>query len=102
MKTFMREATRDDGLRLDAFLKRHNETSMFMRSNLREYGFCDFKNPYAMRYFLRERGGAIQGVGAGLVKRVEGSYTCVVGLPLAELIEDIEGLMGPRWLYERV
>ncbi len=46
-------------------------------------------------------GYAIQGVGAGLVKKVEGSYTCVVGLPLAELIEDIEGLLGPRWLYER-
>jgi len=30
---------------------------------------------------------AIQGRGAGLVKRVSGSYTNVVGLPLAEIIE---------------
>jgi len=30
---------------------------------------------------------AIQGHGAGLVKRVNGSYTNVVGLPLAEIIE---------------
>jgi septum formation protein len=30
---------------------------------------------------------AVQGLGAGLVARVEGSYTNVVGLPVAELIE---------------
>jgi len=32
-------------------------------------------------------GYAIQGLGAALVKRVNGSYTNVVGLPLAEIIE---------------
>lgn len=38
---------------------------------------------------------AIQGVGASLVKQVKGSYTCVVGLPLAELVEELETLFGP-------
>jgi septum formation protein len=38
---------------------------------------------------------AIQGIGAGLVQQVRGSYTNVVGLPLAEvamLWEKIHGL----------
>jgi len=64
MKITIREATRDDSLRLEAFLKRRFETSMFMRSNLRNYSIGRSKHPYAMRYFLREKGGAIQGVGA--------------------------------------
>jgi nucleoside triphosphate pyrophosphatase len=41
---------------------------------------------------------AIQGVGASLVKEVQGSYTCVVGLPLAELVEELETLFGPDCL----
>ncbi len=42
---------------------------------------------------------AIQGIGASLVRRIEGSYSCVVGLPLAELMEDIESLLGPDWIF---
>ncbi|MEE9454748.1 MAG: GNAT family N-acetyltransferase [Paracoccaceae bacterium] len=64
MKTTIHEATRDDSLRLEAFLKRRFETSMFLRSNLREYGIGNKKDDFAMRYFLREKGGAILGVGA--------------------------------------
>ena len=64
MRVTIREAIRDDTFRLDAFLKRRNETSMFLRSNLRDYGIDNKKDDYAMRYFLREMGGAIQGVGA--------------------------------------
>ena len=64
MRTTIREAIRDDTLRLEAFLRKRNETSMFMRSNLREFGIGNTEAPYAMRYFLREKGGAIQGVGA--------------------------------------
>ncbi|MCZ7586295.1 MAG: Maf family protein [Deltaproteobacteria bacterium] len=44
---------------------------------------------------------AIQGVGASLVRRVEGSYTCVVGLPLAELVEDLDELFGADWIFEK-
>jgi len=64
MRVTFREAIRDDALRLEAFLKRRMETSMFLRSNLREFGIGNKKDDYAMRYFLREKGGAIQGVGA--------------------------------------
>ncbi len=60
MRVAIREAIRDDTLRLEAFLKRRMETSMFLRSNLRTYGIGNTKDDYAMRYFLRERGGAIQ------------------------------------------
>jgi septum formation protein len=41
---------------------------------------------------------AIQGVGASLVKQVKGSYTCVVGLPLAETVKELETLFGPDCL----
>ncbi len=64
MKITIREAMRDDSLRLEAFLKRRFQTSMFLRSNLREYGIGNKKDDFAMRYFLREKGGAIIGVGA--------------------------------------
>ena len=41
---------------------------------------------------------AIQGVGASLVREVKGSYTCVVGLPLAETVKELESLFGPDCL----
>ena len=41
---------------------------------------------------------AIQGIGASLVAEVKGSYTCVVGLPLAETVEEFEALFGPDCL----
>lgn len=34
-------------------------------------------------------GYAIQGDAAGFVRRISGSYTNVVGLPLAEVVEDL-------------
>lgn len=37
---------------------------------------------------------AIQGIGASLVREVKGSYTCVVGLPLAETVIELEKLFG--------
>lgn len=42
---------------------------------------------------LDKAGGyAVQGLGAGIVARVEGSYTNVVGLPACELLVALEGL----------
>ena len=42
---------------------------------------------------------AIQGLGAALVSQVQGSYTCVVGLPLTETVEAFEALFGPDCLF---
>lgn len=64
MRVFIHEATRDDTLRLAAFLKRHAATCMFMRANLENYGIGQSDHQHAMRYFLRERGAQIIGVGA--------------------------------------
>ena len=64
MRIILREATRDDTLRLEAFLAKRYETSMFLRGNLRDYSIGRSNHPHAMRYLLREKGGAIQGVAA--------------------------------------
>ncbi len=39
---------------------------------------------------------AIQGIGAFMVRRIEGSYTTVVGLPLCEVVETLERLGAIR------
>lgn len=60
--------------------------------------FRPLADPQIRRYVAtgegRDKAGAygIQGVGAMLVSRIEGSYTNVVGLPLAEVIVALEGL----------
>lgn len=38
----------------------------------------------------------IQGIGALLVRSIEGSYTNVVGLPLVEVLEAVAAMGGPR------
>ncbi len=43
---------------------------------------------------------AIQGIGAALVDQVRGSYTNVVGLPLAEVATLWEKIHGPEVLFE--
>ena len=35
---------------------------------------------------------AIQGIGSGIVERIEGSYTNVVGFPLCEVARDLKEL----------
>ena len=42
---------------------------------------------------------AIQGIGAFMVRSIEGSYTTVVGLPLCELVELLERV-GAAKLFE--
>lgn len=42
-------------------------------------------------------GYAIQGVAAGFVKRIEGSYSNVVGLPLCELVEELRQISMFQW-----
>jgi septum formation protein len=39
---------------------------------------------------------AIQGIGAFMVRGIEGSYTNVVGLPLCEVVETLERLGAVR------
>lgn len=39
---------------------------------------------------------AIQGIGSFLVKRIQGSYTNVVGLPVAELLDCLENKFGVK------
>ncbi len=64
MEVTIREATNEDLTRLEEFLKLRMETSMFLRSNLRDFGIGNTEAPYAMRYFVREDGGNITGIGA--------------------------------------
>lgn len=42
-------------------------------------------------------GYGIQGAAAGLVRRVEGSYTNVVGLPVAEVLACLQSPPDARW-----
>ena len=64
MSVVICEANEQDIPQLEAYLQAHNETSMFLRSNLQDFGIDNTEAPYAMRYFLREVDGIIQGVGA--------------------------------------
>jgi septum formation protein len=65
--------------------------------------FRSLDTPHIARYVStgegRDKAGAyaIQGIGAMLVTRIEGSYTNVMGLPLAEVIASLQsaGLLGP-------
>lgn len=47
---------------------------------------------------------AVQGIGAFLVEKIEGSYTNVVGLPLSELIEALQslGIIHPQVSGSRI
>ena len=67
--------------------------------------FRDISRDEALAYWQsgepRDKAGAyaIQGLGTFLVKRINGSYTNVVGLPVCEVIEFLitEGVLGRIW-----
>ncbi len=48
--------------RLDAFLRRHADTSMFLRGNLHAGGLGSGEHPYKTRYFAAAGGAGIDGV----------------------------------------
>lgn len=68
-------------------------TTVFMRT-LDEHRFAAFIGPYLDAGDWTDKAGAyaIQGRAAGLVEAIEGSYTAVVGLPLAQVLEQLEAL----------
>ncbi|MFO7566094.1 MAG: Maf family protein [Enhygromyxa sp.] len=70
-------------------------TTVHMRT-FDERQFAGFIEPYldAGDWTDKAGGYAIQGRAAGLVEAIEGSYTSVVGLPLAEVLNELEALRG--------
>ncbi len=100
MKIRLHEATRDDSLRLAHFLKKRADTCMFMRANLQNYGIGQSDYKHAMRYFLREQGGQIVGVGAisnsGMVMvQAEEAIADIAAFMQTELgAADVAGFLG--------
>lgn len=68
-------------------------TTVRMRT-LDDRQFAAFIGPYLDAGDWTDKAGAyaIQGRAAGLVEAIEGSYTAVVGLPLAEVLAELEQL----------
>jgi septum formation protein len=68
-------------------------TRVHMRA-LSDAQFESFIHPYLDAGDWVDKAGAyaIQGRAAALVERIEGSYTCVVGLPLAQVVAHLERL----------
>ncbi|GGO82822.1 Maf-like protein [Marinobacterium nitratireducens] len=68
-----------------------------------EVEFARLSEAQCRRYWAsgepRDKAGAygIQGLGAVFVTRIEGSYSAVVGLPLAETADLLEGFGVPIW-----
>jgi len=62
---------------------------------MRSYSLREIRG-YLLQNESMDKAGAygIQGAGAALVARVEGSYTNIVGLPLAEVVQDLQKNFG--------
>lgn len=58
----MRKAREQDAPALEAFLARHAETSMFLRSNLRQFGLSGSDDPRATSYWIEEDQSGIRAV----------------------------------------
>jgi septum formation protein len=69
-------------------------TTVVRMRTLDERQFAAFIAPYLDAGDWSDKAGAyaIQGRAAGLVEAIEGSYTAVVGLPLAEVLAELEAL----------
>jgi len=87
------------------FCLRHHENSVLAQKAVRtEVRFADLSDALCDAYVKTgeplDKAGAygIQGKGACLVEAVNGSYTNVVGLPLAEVVQDLlkHGIIAPR------
>lgn len=76
----------------------HGQDRIVQRTIVTEVSFRDAETEELERYVKtgegRDKAGAyaIQGVGAFLVRKINGSYSNVVGLPLCELVLDLKEL----------
>ena len=78
----------------DAPAARVTETTLVRMRALSDRQFEAFIGPYLDAAAWSDKAGAyaIQGRAAGLVEAIEGSYTAVVGLPLAQVLATLEQL----------
>ena len=80
------------------------ENVLVVRSVATSVWFSDFSSEVAMAYaatgepFDKAGGYGIQGKGAFLVEKIEGSYSNVVGMPLYEVLREMlqRGVIAPR------
>jgi ribosomal protein S18 acetylase RimI-like enzyme len=92
----IREAVVGDVAALEMFLKRRMEASMFLRSNLLDFGIGNTVAPHAMRYFLREEGGIIQGMAA---IANAGSLMMQASENLAEICDYMQSVLPDDTVY---
>lgn len=88
----IREAVATDIPALSKFLRQHSDPSMFLRSNLQDFGLGNTVDPFAMRYFLYETAGQIAGVGA-ICNNTMVMVQAPFGLP--EIASHIGKILGP-------
>jgi septum formation protein len=73
---------------------RHVET-VEAKVKLRDMSDAFIRNYVATGEPMDKAGGyGIQGIGSAMVERIDGSYHCVVGLPICEVVRALQGLGG--------